>query len=397
MKQLLRSTTHRYYLFSLLKDCAFFTAVLVPFFTEWGGISLFQVQLIQSWFLFWLFVLEVPTGAIADKIGRKHSMALGAFTATAAALLYGSSPNFIVFLVAEFLFAVAMALISGADSALLYDSLKETDQEHKSKHIFGRAKSFHLFGILIAGPIGSIIASQFGLNAPILFSAIPFLLAAVIAWSIKEPKRLRKISESTRYLDIVREGLRYLKNNYQARTLTINAILVSAAVYYVVWFYQPILTELSVPIIYFGWLHAVLVGFEIIVASNFARFERWFGSDQRYLNFTALVTVATFLLVALLPNLLTVLLFIIFAGGFGLTRLEYITVILNKNIPSGQRATVLSSISMFRRFALFIINPIVGLLATRSLWLALALVGLLPLLTFFLPKITFLSPEAKTR
>ncbi|HNQ17454.1 MAG TPA: hypothetical protein PKH60_05130, partial [Candidatus Woesebacteria bacterium] len=64
MKQLLRSTTHRYYLFSLLKDCAFFTAVLVPFFTEWGGISLFQVQILQSWFMFWLFVLEVPTGAI---------------------------------------------------------------------------------------------------------------------------------------------------------------------------------------------------------------------------------------------------------------------------------------------------------------------------------------------
>lgn len=397
MKQLLRSTTHRYYLFSLLKDCAFFTAVLVPFFTEWGGISLFQVQILQSWFMFWLFVLEVPTGAIADKFGRKHSMALGGVVVTIAVLVYASMPNFAIFLLAEFLFAVAMALISGADSALLYDALKESGNEDQSKKIFGRAHSFHLLGMLIAGPVGSLIAAQFGLRAPTLASAIPFLLAAGVAWSIPEPKRGNTTSQSPNYLETVRGGLSFLRHHRFARILTLNAILVSAAVYYVVWFYQPILTELSVPIIYFGWLHAVLVGFEIIVASNFARFERWFGSDQRYLNFTALVTVATFLLVALLPNLLTVLLFIIFAGGFGLTRLEYITVILNKNIPSGQRATVLSSISMFRRFALFIINPIVGLLATRSLWLALALVGLLPLLTFFLPKITFLSPEAKTR
>ena len=44
------STVWRYYAFTFLKDMTFFSAVMVPFFTEWGGISLTQTQILQSWF-----------------------------------------------------------------------------------------------------------------------------------------------------------------------------------------------------------------------------------------------------------------------------------------------------------------------------------------------------------
>ena len=78
---------HKNYAYAFFKDFAFFTAVLVPFFTQWGDISLLQVQLLQSWFSLWVFILEVPTGAVADKIGRKHSIALGSLIVALAVLL----------------------------------------------------------------------------------------------------------------------------------------------------------------------------------------------------------------------------------------------------------------------------------------------------------------------
>jgi len=81
------------YAYAFFKDFSFFTAVLVPFFTKWGNISLFQITLLQSWFSFWVFILEVPTGAIADKIGRKHSIVLGSLIVALAVLLYGSFPH----------------------------------------------------------------------------------------------------------------------------------------------------------------------------------------------------------------------------------------------------------------------------------------------------------------
>jgi len=55
---------------------------------------------------------------------------------------------------------------------------------------------------------------------------------------------------------------------------------------------------------------------------------------------------------------------------------------MNRLIPSEQRATILSAISMFRRLVLAVANPFVGMLADRSLPVALFIVGLLPLLVF---------------
>lgn len=382
LKNNIDNTIWRYYAFTFLKDLVFFSAVLVPFFTEWGGVSLTQVQILQSWFMFWFFILEIPTGAVADYIGRKHSITLGALVATIAALVYGSVPRFEVFLLGEFLFATAMALMSGADEALLYDSLKEAGREEERKKIFGKANSFHLAGMLISAPIGSFIASRLDLNFPMLFSAIPSLLAGLVAWSIKEPSIHRAKSESRRYIDIVKKGLSFLRNHKVLRLLALDAIVVASSAYFVIWLYQPLLRSVGVGIFYLGIIHAVLVLSEILVSSNFERLTKLFRSDKAYLRISAIIVVLSFLLVAIWPNVITVSILVIFGGGFGLTRLSLMSAYMNKFIPSEQRATILSSISMFRRFGLVILNPLIGFTADYSLSLAALIVGLLPLAIF---------------
>lgn len=375
------------YAYAFFKDFAFFSAVLVPFFTQWGGISLLQVQLLQSWFSFWVFILEVPTGAVADKIGRKHAIALGSLIVSLAVILYGSIPRYEVFLLSELLFALGYAFASGADEALLYDTLKEEGKEAESTKIFGRANSFHLLGIAVAAPIGSIIASRFGINAPIIASSLPFFIAATIGWSIPEPKIHTGESLSPRYRDILKQGLSIIRTNAWVRSLAIDSVLVAASAYFVIWFYQPILTRLGIPIFYFGFAHAFYVGAQILVSSNFSFFEKILGSQKRYLRASALATALTFIMLALYPHAITVILFLVFAGGMGLTRATYIVSIANASIPSRERATVLSSIQMLRRLALVVLNPFVGWTADYSLRLALFLVGLLPLGTLALSSV----------
>jgi hypothetical protein len=87
-----------------------------------------------------------------------------------------------------------------------------------------------------------------------------------------------------------------------------------------------------------------------------------------------------------------VIIFLIFAGGFGLTRFEYSSSYMNRFIPSSERATVLSSVSMFRRLALIFLNPVVGFLAEGSIRNALFFVGLLPLSLLF-AQFFFIRPE----
>lgn len=379
IKDKLKSTVTRYYLFNFFTSLHFFSAVLVPFFTEWGGITLFQVQLLQSWFAFWLFVLEVPTGAVADYLGRKHSLAMGAIISGFGAIIYSSFPIFAFFLLGEFMLALGLALMTGADEALLYDSLKEQGQENKSTEIFGKAQSFNLFGMFVAAILGGFIAAQFGINAAMMFTAFPMFIATAIAWSIREPQIKHSVSERKRYLDIMKTGWQYFRTHKTLRLITLDLVGVSVAAYFVMWLYQPLLSSLQFPIIYFGLVHGGLLLMEMLVSSNFGKLEKLLGSANNYLRFTALITGVAFIITAIYTTIWTVLLFVILAGGFGMTRMQFITAKVNKFIESEQRATVLSFINMMRRLSYAIMNPIVGLIATQSLRGALLFIGIFPL------------------
>ncbi len=386
------STISRYYAFVFFINLHLSASVLVPFFTDWGHISQSQIQLLQSWFMLWIFLLEIPTGVVADYLGRKFSLSLGAIATVCGLILYGSVPQFWAFLVGEFLLALGYALMSGADSALLYDALKESGQEERSKEVFGKAHSIKLGSFLIAALIGGPVAAKFGLNVPMLVTSIFCCIAAGIALTIKEPSIHEGPSESRRYIDILKSGFSYFYSHKKLRAVAIDATIVASATYFVLWLYQPMLQRLNVPIVFFGLFHASLAGIQILVAANFVRLERFFGSPTNFLRFSAAATAFAFILLALFPHMVTLVLFIMLAGGFGLTRIEYMLAYMNKLIPSAERATILSSIGMFRRLSLVLLNPFIGFIADASLRYALFAVGLLPLLLFF-----FKTPSEKAK
>lgn len=382
MHKQFNTTLKRYYAFTFLKDFAFFSAVLVPFFTQWGHISLLQVQLLQSWFMFWQFVLDIPTGIIADHIGRKYVLIAGVLIDAVGALEYGSIASFPIFLLGEFLMSVGISLVGGADSALLYDALKEEGKEDEIKKITGRAQSLNLLGLFISAPIGSFIAAKFGLNVPMLMSAVPLVLAGFVAYTIREPKFHKEIEKQSPFV-IAKEGLKFFYGHKTLRILTIDGIIVASAAYFVIWLYQPLLQQVHVPIFFFGFITPILVGAEIVITHQFVHIEGLLGSAKKYIAITAILTAFGFFAAGLFPSIWTVLLLVIFAGGFGLTRMDLMSSYMNTFIPSEQRATVLSTISMFRRFGLVILNPLIGLAADHSLQLALIILGIFPLLIFF--------------
>ena len=78
-----------------------------------------------------VIAVEVPTGVLADRLGRRRAMATGALAMVAACLVAASAHSFVTFAIAETLAAVSMALCSGADSAYLYDLLASENRAHE--------------------------------------------------------------------------------------------------------------------------------------------------------------------------------------------------------------------------------------------------------------------------
>jgi fucose permease len=86
------------YVYSFFLNLHFIGGVLVPFFSDWGGISFFQIMVLQSFFALVISVLEIPSGAIADYAGRKITLSIAALCVMVGALIYSSAPYYSLFL-----------------------------------------------------------------------------------------------------------------------------------------------------------------------------------------------------------------------------------------------------------------------------------------------------------
>ena len=141
-----RSNIWKSYLFHFFMGGHFIAGVLLVFFLTWGKLSFVEVMFLQSYFTIMVFAFEIPCGAIADYISRKFSLFLGGLMSAIAALVYSITPNLGLFIVGETLFALEVALMSGTDSALIYDTLKKMGREEEVAKISARNGSFFLVG-----------------------------------------------------------------------------------------------------------------------------------------------------------------------------------------------------------------------------------------------------------
>ncbi|MEN8906484.1 MAG: MFS transporter [Clostridiales bacterium] len=385
-KKSYHSNIYKLYFIRLFFHMHFISAVLVTFFTEWGRISFSKVLFINAWFMLWNFILEIPTGTVSDFISRKISIILGSIFGIIAILVMLSYPHFYIFLIAEILFAVSYTLNSGADTALCYDSLIEIGKEKDSKKILGNLDSFNLVGIMIGAAFGGFIAKFFGLSAPLLFQITPLIFAIILSITLKEPIK-RGSANSKNYLDILKEGIKVFKNNNAIKILTLDMVFVNSLVWLIIWFYQVILKELKVDIMYFGVVHLLMCLAQILVIKSSSRLEKFFKSKRIVLFLGGFIAGIGFIMIILFKNPIVVSFFIIIVAGFGLSRNPLFSNYMNKYIESDNRATVLSVVSMFRTLMIFFINLIAGILSDWSINKTLLIVGITLIVFSFISKI----------
>jgi MFS family permease len=174
-KKIIR-TYLRFSLLFILGQSFFFATYQI--FLKNHGLSLLEINLINLCFMASNFLLEVPTGAIADIFGRRKSVILGCLILSLSFLIYFLSTNFWLFALAEIIGALGATCLSGALEAWMVDSLKFHGYVDDLEKIYEKEGSYRLVGVII----GSLSGAYFGnidLALPWLMSAIGMALVAL--------------------------------------------------------------------------------------------------------------------------------------------------------------------------------------------------------------------------
>ncbi len=357
----------------------FISAVLVPFYRDWGGQSLGMILLINGWFMLWCFLLEIPTGTVADLLGRRVSLILGALVAAVAFLIYTSAPSLPRFLFAEVLSATAFTLMSGADAAMMWDTLRDLGRTGDADRSYRLLEAAQQTGIVLGALGGSVIAYYTSVRWPLAAQAVPTTIAALVAWSLVEPASHRALKRPT-FGDIFGAGLRTFFGSTILKALAFDMVFSAVIAWMVIWTYQPLLEGAAVPLFWFGTVHAFMSLSQIAFLARAATIERWLGSKKRLLFLGPLVVGAGYLVLGTVRVPPIVVLAILAIAAFGLARPTLYMALLNPHIESEQRATVLSVVGMFRTLAIAIAYLPIGQLANRSVHELATVLGVCALL-----------------
>ncbi|MFN0094973.1 MAG: MFS transporter [Dehalococcoidia bacterium] len=379
----------KFTLFRFLVNFQLWMPIWVLYLTDQRGLSLTQVTALDTAFWLFLVAMEVPTGAVADRYGRKVSLLTGAVANTVAVFVFGIADNYPVLLASYMAWGVAWTLFSGADAAFFYDSLKAIGKEHDYQRLFGRVFAFQSLGVLLSLPAGSFIADQTSLATPVVLSAGLMALAALTAFWFREPPRLEAGHRQLGYLEGPKQAARIIFGSPVLKYFMILAASIVATTMCIDILKQPFLDSHGVDVgdLWIWLIPGTLVGMG--ASLNAHKLIARFGSQAVVIAVPMVVLFALGLL-GTFDSLGAWALVPVVAGASSFTY-PLVSGYLNSRIPSSQRATILSMYQLL--FALIVagLEPLAGWIADEHglpiayRWLAVILaVSAAPLLALWI-------------
>lgn len=373
MSNHLRSNIINLYLIKIAHWFMLFMPIVVLFYED-NGLEMRHVFILQAIYSVSIVVLEIPSGFLADAMGRKKTIVIGTVLGTLGFATYSFSYGFVGFLIAEIILGIGQSLISGADSALLYDTLLESGKKEKYIKYEGRLISVGNFSEAIAGILGGLLATL-SLRYPYYAQTLIAAIAVPASILLKEPDTHKKMLTIS-FKNILQVVKYALHDNKELKWNIIFSSVIGASTLTMAWFVQPYFKLIALPLAFFGLMWTLLnltVGFSSMFAD---KIENYFKFKKLLIGITIFIP-AGFIFISQINTLWGIAVLFIFYYIRGIAT-PVLKDYINKLCDSDVRATVLSVRNFVIRIIFAILGPFVGWYTDNfSLQQALLITGII--------------------
>jgi MFS family permease len=317
-----------------------------------AGLSNLEAFAANAFFTAGMVIFEVPTGIVADTIGRRVSYLLGTVTLTASTLLYvllwQVSAPFWQWALVSLLLGLGFTFFSGAVEAWLVDALAATGFTGELEAVFGRGQIVTGAGMLVGSLAGGLIAAQVSLGAPFVLRGAILAVMFVVAFALMHDvgftpdKGSRPLAEMRR---IAANSIEYGWRVPAVKWLMVEALFTGGVGIYAFYALQPYLLELyGDPEAYqvAGLVAAIVAGAQILGGMLASRIRRSFHRRTSALLATAALSAAALAVMGAVESFAVVLAMTVVWGLLFAATMPIRQTYINGMIPSRQRATILS-------------------------------------------------------
>ena len=359
-----------------LSSLYFFPIITLFYFSR--GLNTFQAVSLEGFLIMAVLISEIPTGIIADRIGRKHAITilLGLFIIGNVITIYAQTYS--LFIIVQFIFGIGIAFGSGAIEALVYDSLASFGKEKEMSKVWGSINFYGLVAMIIAAIIGGYIARN---HDPKLFVMLIWLFvifssfAFIMSFFVKEKYPKKELTKENPLI-LFKESTRSILKNKSLKKIIYLTVMTQPFVFILLFLFQPYFLIAKVNNSIYGIAVALGLIFGAILIKYAYKIEKQIGMKKTIFLTTILPGLLYFAMVFLIGPIISVAWYILMQG-FMKIREPLFSQYQNDHINSYNRATVLSIISMITSFYLVIMRFAIGAISNHNLLLGFIIMGLI--------------------
>jgi MFS family permease len=351
-----------YYLTEILNNLFFLIPVYVAFQNQY--LTLTQMGLLASARYVLMFLMELPTGVFADLWGRKISCAIGAVLDALGLFIIVLMPSTTWIIIGTLVRAIGESAMSGANTALIYDTLKEGGREEEYVTIAAREAIMVQAALIMATLLGGFLYSVSN-TLPFLLTGLSIFLSTIAYMNMQEP-HIDTIKYSWKnYINKTKAGLKELVKNQYAKYLSVYFMFIAG----ISWSWMTYLnlvylnslgyTQSTQGIILsvIRALNAIMIG---VIAVRALKFTRSRGA------WIHPVIMGVGSILALIPNPVINVLAIMPLMFASTLRFNLLGKLTNEVFDSRHRATALSALNLLLGVVYSIIVAVSGPLAEMS-------------------------------
>ncbi len=322
-------------------------------------------------------LFEIPSGILADRIGRKRLLVLDGLISAIEFILLLCADSFWMFGAAVFLSGIGKAFSSGSENALLYDSLLASGRQKDFEKLLGRISAVDFMGSLAAALSGSVLANYFELEFNYIISFFSMLAAFLVTLLLKEPPMVTKPeSELTGFQTYAAQAVSIFRRTPLLLLYCITGAVLGACLNYLDEFWQLILEDIGIPVIFFGVVSSIV--FVLRIPGNLLAYK--LKDRFRYkdiLNLILIISAAGYAAIFMTRNVLCLIPMLLVSLSSGITE-PLIMGYVHHHTESHIRATVESFYSLGLRVITILAGLIFGYISTEfSIFPGFGALGLL--------------------
>jgi MFS family permease len=318
-----------------------------------------------------ILLLEIPSGVLADLIGKKKTLLIARFLYIIEIAIMAFGNGFWPFLIAKILSGIGTSMTSGTTSAFLYDTLKRMNREKDYVKISGTVWAItntSMAFVFITGAWLFTIDNKL----PAILSLPLVTLGWILTFFTEEPyppKAKLTVSNSWKHL---KEGLTYTWNHKYLKYLILFSLPIGTTAAILMNTTSAYYEAIGVPVAFIGTIAFANSIISAITGKKVHKIEKL--TDRQMLRLIEIIMITSIFLLALMKPYIGIIFYfgIFISFGLYMVLVDHIT---QKHIETSHRATVTSIKNMAENVGIFMLFPIFGYIAKINMQSAITVLG----------------------